>query len=336
MKKYHIILVAFAFISLIGCKKAFFEPEPANNPEAIFENLWTTFNTDYSGFEERGVDWNQQYDIYRPQVNASTTNDELISIIKNMLRSLDDGHVSFTTPNSDVYYANYIIDQRIDDDLFDLDLIKSNYLQNTFQQSGNDLNTYGWLGNVGYWHVGAIGQNMFDINDILDYFASADGLIVDMRHGGGGNFTYAFSEFGRLTNEERLVFTCKTKNGPGPNDYTELYDWNISPAGSYFNKPIIMITDRYTISASERAAMAFKVLPNVTTVGDTTSGAIATVIGKELANGWFYSLVTQKTYYQGGNTFEGVGIPPDIYIKNTSAEMANGQDKTLEEALAQF
>ncbi|MCV9386979.1 S41 family peptidase [Reichenbachiella ulvae] len=336
MKKYKYAILFFAFLTIVSCKKVIFEPEPENNPEAIFENLWTTFNTDYAPFEERGVDWNQQYDIYRPQVNASTTDEELIIIIKNMLRSLDDGHVSFTTPNADVYYSNYIIDQRIDDELFDLELIKSNYLQNDYQQSENNLNTYGWLGTIGYWHIGAIGLNMFDINSILDFFSIADGLIVDLRHSKGGNFTYAFSEFGRFTKEDRLVFKSKTKNGPGPNDYTDLYDWYISPAGSYFNKPIVLITDRYTISASERTAMAFKSLPNVTTVGDTTNGAIATKIGKELANGWFYSIVTQKTYYKDGNTFEGVGIPPDIFIKNTTAEMAAGQDKTLEEALAQF
>lgn len=336
MKNYHIVLFAILILSLLGCEKAFFEPEPANNPEDIFENLWTSFNNDYAPFEERGVDWNEQYNIYRPQVKLSTTNEELISIIKSMLRSLDDGHVSFTTPNSDVFYSNYIIDQRIDDELFDLDLIKSNYLQNDFLKSGNGLNTYGWIRNVGYWHIKAIGINMLDINDILDYFASADGLIVDLRHSQGGNFTYVFSEFGRLTNEERLVFRSKTKNGPGKNDYTELYDWNVFPKGEYFNKPIVLITDRYTISASERMTMAFKALPNVTHLGDTTNGAIATKIGKELANGWFYSLVTQKTYYKGGDTFEGVGIPPEIYVKNTLSEMAAGQDKTLERSLDEF
>ncbi|SIN74297.1 S41 family peptidase [Algoriphagus halophilus] len=336
MKNYYKVLFALLILSAMGCENAFFEPEPANNPEDIFENLWSTFNSEYAPFEERGVDWDQQYDIHRPQVKSSTTNEELINIIKSMLRSLDDGHVSFTTPNSDVFYSNRIIDQRIDDGLFDLDLIKSNYLQNDFLKSGNGLNTYGWLGNVGYWHIKAIGINMFDINSILDYFASADGLIVDMRHSSGGNFTYAFSEFGRLTDEERLVFSSKTKNGPGKNDYTELYEWSVYPKGKYFNKPIVLITDRYTISASERATMAFKALPNVTHVGDTTNGAIATKIGKELANGWFYSLVTQKTYFKDGKTFEGVGIPPEIYVKNTNSEMAAGQDKTLERALEEF
>lgn len=336
MKKYQIVLLSFAFIFFMSCEKTFFEPEPENNPEALFENLWATFNADYAPFEERGVDWNQQYNIFRPQVSASTTDDELISVFKNMLRSLNDGHVSLTTPNADVFYSNIIIDQKIDNDLFDLELIKSNYLQNDFQQSSNELNTYGWIGNIGYWHIEAIGENMFDINTILDYFSSADGLIVDMRHSKGGNFTYAFSEFGRFTEQERLVFRSKTKNGTGSNDYTALYDWNISPAGTHYNKPVVLVTDRYTISASERTVMAFKTLPNVVHVGDTTNGAFATKMGKELANGWFYSVVTQKIYYKDGISYEGTGMPPDIYVKNTSSEMANGQDKTLDEAILQF
>jgi carboxyl-terminal processing protease len=336
MKNYKIAIVTLAFLTLFGCEKMLFETEPANNPEALFENLWTTFNTDYAPFEERGVDWQEQYQVFRPQVNATTTNDELKNVFKMMLRTLNDGHVSLTTPNEDVFYSNIIVDQRIDDELFDLELVKGNYLQNNFQQNGNELNTYGWIGNIGYWHIDAIGGNMLEINEILDYFPSADGLIVDLRHNGGGNFTYAFSEFGRLTNDNRLVFRSKTKNGTGPNDYTEWYDWNISPSGVYFNKPIVLLTDRYTISAGERVVMAFKALPNVVHIGDTTNGAIATKIGKELANGWFYSIVTQKTLFKDGVSYEGTGLPPDIYVKNTSSEMTSGQDKTLEEAVSQF
>lgn len=97
-----------------------------------------------------------------------------------------------------------------------------------------------------------------------------------------------------------------------------------------------MLTDRYTTSAGERAVMAFKTLPNLTHMGDTNSGAIATKIGKELANGWYYSLVTQKTEFRDGISYEGPGLPPDIFVKNTAGEMAAGQDRTLEEALALF
>ncbi|MDH5381194.1 MAG: S41 family peptidase [Cyclobacteriaceae bacterium] len=336
MKKYKIALLSLSILVLLGCEETFFEAEPENHPEALFENFWTTFNTDYASFEERGVDWLEQQQIYRPQVNASTTSDELLIILKKMLRTLNDGHVDLTIPNSDIFYSNIIIDQRIDDELFDLDLIKRNYLQEDFKQNGYDLNIYGMMGSIGYWHVDAIGQNMLEIDEILNYFSAADGLIVDLRHNKGGNFTYAFSEFGRFTNEKHLVFRSKTKNGTDPDDYTDWHDWDISPAGEYFDKPIVLLTDRYTISAGERMVMAFKTLPNLIHVGDTTNGAFATKIGKELANGWFYSLVTQKIQFKDGISYEGIGMPPDVYVKNTLEEMANGQDKTLEKALSQF
>ena len=217
-----------------------------------------------------------------------------------------------------------------------MDVIKDNYLQNNFKQNGHDINTYGWIGNIGYWHIDAIGENMLETNEILNYFSSADGLIVDLRHNGGGNFTYAFSEFGRFTNEDRLVFRSKTKNGKGPNDYTEWYSWSVSPSGKYFDKPIVLLTDRYTLSAGERLVMAFKTLPNVTHIGDTTNGAFVTKIGKELANGWFYNVVTQKLLFNDGKSYEGIGMIPDLFFKNTLEEIMNGQDKTLEEAIALF
>lgn len=336
MKNYHIAILVMAFVGLSACEKLFFEPEPGKDPEALFENLWTTFKTDYASFDERGVDWDKQYQVYRPQVNASTSREELLTVFKMLLRTLDDGHVELTTPGSEVFYSNRIVDQRIDDELFSLELVRNNYLQNDYKESGYGLNTYGWIGTIGYWHIEAIGENMLETNNILAHFATADGLIVDMRHNKGGNFTFAFSEMGRLTDRKRSVFRSKTKNGKGPNDYTDWYTWSISPGGAYFNKPIVLITDRYTISAGERMAMALKSLPNVTHMGDTTNGAAATKINKELANGWYYSLVTQKIEFPEGISFEGKGLAPDIYVRNTTGEMDAGQDKTLEAALAIF
>lgn len=79
--------------------------------------------------------------------------------------------------------------------------------------------------------------------------------------------------------------------------------------------------------------MILKSLPNITHLGDTTNGAFATKLGKELANGWDYSLVSQQLEYRDGIDYEGTGMPPDIYMKNTLDEINQEQDKTLEEAL---
>ncbi len=157
--------------------------------------------------------------------------------------------------------------------------------------------------------------------------------IVDLRHNLGGDFTYCFTEIGRLTDQSRYVFRSKTKNGPGPDDYTDWYEWYIHPEGEYIDKPIVVLIDRYTISAGERAVMAFATLPNVTLMGDTTSGAHGTMIGKELANGWFYSLVPQKVEGYDGVSYEGIGLAPDVYLKNTIDQVNMGIDMTLQSAI---
>ena len=68
-------------------------------------------------------------------------------------------------------------------------------------------------------------------------------------------------------------------------------------------------------------------------MGDTTNGAHGTMIGRELANGWFYSLVPQKVEMFDGQSFEGIGLAPDVYIKNLTSEVNQGVDKTLQDAI---
>jgi len=187
--------------------------------------------------------------------------------------------------------------------------------------------------NVAYIYFDYVGDNFFKLKDFLSEFPDVKGYIIDMRHNQGGDFTYCFSEIGRLTNQSRFVFKSKTKNGKGNNDYTEWYEWYIYPKGEYVNKPIIVFIDRYTISAGERSVMAFKTLPIVTLMGDTTNGAHGTMIGRELANGWFYSLVPQKVELYDGKSYEGIGLAPDIYSKNTILQINSGIDMTLQKAI---
>ena len=101
----YILIAAFSLMSM-GCQKVFFEPDPENNPEALFEDLWNTFQTDYAPFEARGVDWQAEYDRLRPQVSMETTDEELQEIIIELLSCLNDMHVKFTVPDKKLYTLN--------------------------------------------------------------------------------------------------------------------------------------------------------------------------------------------------------------------------------------
>src|SRR5262245_36090872 len=65
----------------------------SRDPEENFEELWKTFHNRYPFFKLRNVDWNEQYNIYRPKVTKHTSEDELFDILCQMLGPLDDGHV---------------------------------------------------------------------------------------------------------------------------------------------------------------------------------------------------------------------------------------------------
>lgn len=327
------ILFSIALFSLNSCKK-FFKEEPQNNPEAIFENLWKTYNEEYAPFEERNVDWQAAYNTYRPMVKANTSNDQLFSILSQMLEIFDDGHISLTAPNKQIFYSNKVRREKIDDELFNKDVIKS-YLEAEFKTGFEDSYIYGKIKNenVGYIYFDYVGDNFFVFDEFLNKFENANGIIIDLRHNQGGDFTYCFSEIRRLTNEKRYVFRSKTKNGKGKNDYTEWKEWYLEPKTPHFNKPISVLMDRYTISAGERSVMAFKTLPNVTLIGDTTNGAHGTMIARELANGWYFTIVPQKVEMADGLSYEGIGIAPDIFIKNQISDINAGIDKSLELAI---
>ncbi len=333
LKKISPTLLAFVFIAS-ACQKTWYEAEPANQPEAIFENIWQTFNKDYGPFKERGVDWQAVYNEYRPKVSAQSTDDELYQHLSGMLATLNDGHVNLFAPNRMAFNSNKIRNSRIDDELFDLDLICANYLNGDFVTDADTSYIYALLPErILYLHFPHVGPNMTALGRALDQYPDVKGLIVDLRHNDGGDFTWAFSEMGRLTAERRLVFSSRTKNGPKPDDYTSWHEWYLSPKKTYMDKPIVLLTDRYTISAGERTAMAFQALPNCVSLGDTTCGALSTMVAGELANGWKYTIATQNTLLADGRSCEGIGLAPDIVVKNSLDDLKNGRDQVLEAAV---
>lgn len=330
------IKYAFVIVCLLlsGCS-GFFDDPPANRPDAIYDDVWNTFNEEYAPFEERNVNWSDEYDKFRSGLNENSTDEELFHALTGLLGTLNDGHVTLTAPEREVFNSNSIIRLKVNDELFNTGVIRNNYLEKDYSTGEEESYIYGTIKgeNIGYIFFDYIGENLFVMEEFLDKFESSDGLIIDLRHNQGGDFTYSFSEMGRLTDRRCFAFRSKTKNGKGKNDYTPWKEWYLEPSGRHFGKPIAVLTDRYTISAGERTVMALREIPGVTVIGDTTSGAHGTMIGRETSNGWYYSLVPQKVELPDGRSLEGIGLPPDIFVRNNITELLSGTDRVLESAI---
>lgn len=94
----------------------------------------------------------------------------------------------------------------------------------------------------------------------------------------------------------------------------------------------MVINGRYTISAGERFAIGAKQLDNIRIIGDTTSNTQGSVMGREMLNGWKYTLTFEKCLDPNGVNYAGIGIPPDDYISPENA-LVNNVDLILEKAI---
>jgi len=76
-----------------------------------------------------------------------------------------------------------------------------------------------------------------------------------------------------------------------------------------------------------------KQLPHATIIGDRTNGIFSYQLEKKLPNGWRYCLSYQKYFSADMVCYEGEGVPVDIELLNTKADIEDGVDPLIVRAL---
>lgn len=322
-----------------------------HEPELNFDELWETFRNRYPFFDLRNVDWNKQYDIYRPKVNKLTTDDELFDIFCEMLDPLNDGHIELkgkTGPDRKKRYFNPEPVPRFRQE-FSRQEIK--HLFKTTQKTLSKMGfgpleeTSAWMlhycrsREVGYLRIleleGIKKRKLEDALDrISDDFDSLNGLIIDIRENPGGDDDTAIAIVNRFCDRKRIAFHRKTKTGPGDDDFSPIKTWHIEPQGPVqFTGPIVVLSCDSVFSGAEVFALAMKQLPNVTLIGDHTNGIFSYQLEKKLPNGWRYRLSYQMYFSADMVCYEGRGVPVDIRLLNRKCDLENGEDPLITRGL---
>jgi len=336
------VCISFACLFILGTVIS--NAQDLSEPEKVFEHLWKDFDGRYALFSQKRVDWDMLYKVYRPKVTSKTNDDELFEIMSSMLTHLNDLHVrldsrdparSFRSGKSHEVimeqfgtvenFINYFRQRPID----------KKYVQSELQERHENIFAYAWLtDDIGYFHFSKfsdIKKSAAVADEIVDYFKNAKGLIIDVRRNGGGDDKVGKAIADRFADEKRLYMTTQEKNGPGHDDFAEPVEWYVEPDGPFqFTKSIILLTDFTSGSAAENFALAMRVLPHATIVGDFTAGCFADADAAKLPNGWYYSLSVNLFKDHKGFCWEGIGVPPDLRIINTKEDMANMKDRVLE------
>ncbi len=348
MKPY-LFLLGVLLISCAACKKVFLSAEAPNDPVNNFELFWHDFDQHYGLFLARSWNWDSIYQVYRPQVNSNTTEEELWTIFSNMIEYLDDSHTFIYNPVSkESYISGFALNNQAKLTISE-SLIQHTYITDLVKipdsNEERDIFYYGKIKNkdIAYMYIGSMGNidlennEAFEqvIDEMVAQFNQHQAVILDVRNNTGGSSEIAARFAGIFAQERVLTITSQSRNGPNHDDFGPKYEYYTEPIGqSHFRKPIIVLTDRRTISAGEELVLSMKTIPDVTQIGDTTAGDFSdTSMRRFLLNGWQYQYSYQMWLLPDGTSPDGIGNVPDVYIKNSPTDIQNGTDKVLESAI---
>lgn len=332
MKKIYYTLAIIAMLATTSCEKLFMEKEPGTTPTEIFDQVWTFTDQNYSFFDFKGIDWDSVKIVYKAKISDEMSEEALFDTLANMMFLLRDGHVNlksgFDRSRNWHWYLDYPPN-------YNYDILERNYFKDEQQYYGSFIIMD--FEDVGYVHYrsfmnGVSEGNMAYLNE---KFKDHKGIIFDFRNNGGGAISNVYTITNNFVKEPVDVAYEVYKNGPGHDDFGERETYTLEPVNdsTYYEKPIVILTNRLCFSATNFTVTLLKGLPNVTIIGDRTGGGGGIPSYTELSNGWTLRVSSSILYSLDGYNVED-GIDPDIKIDQTEEDTAEGKDTLLETALA--
>ncbi|HEU4418017.1 MAG TPA: S41 family peptidase, partial [Planctomycetota bacterium] len=101
-----------------------------------------------------------------------------------------------------------------------------------------------------------------------------------------------------------------------------------------YDKKVVVLIDRGCFSATDVFAAALGALPNVTLVGEATSGGSGRAAGHRLSkSGVRLQLSTMASFRPDGVLFEGNGVAPDVAVSAEAGDLVGAGDAVLQRAL---
>lgn len=333
MKKTYILL--FCLLAFASCERAFMEQDEPKNPVNVFEYLWNQVDQNYTFFDVKGINWDSVREVYCPKVNDDMGRDSLFRVCAAMLNTLRDGHTNLisgfdVSHNDSVYYKMYA-EKNIDEDVVFL-----NYLTVNHHTTGSFTHNAIRDGKVAYLRYSSFSN---DINEsvlkyLVNYYKSCNGIILDLRQNGGGSLSNVSELLGIFDNHKQLLYQTQVKSGPEHDAFKDaetVYAADSSVLDNPYTKPVAVLIDRGSFSATSFFAICTMAYDNIKLFGDYSGGGLGIPNGGMLPNGWVYRFSATRTLANDGNNYEN-GVPPDVQVILDPACTAQGIDNVIEVA----
>jgi carboxyl-terminal processing protease len=213
-----------------------------------------------------------------------------------------------------------------------------------------------------YFSAFALSQAGNNTGPVFNYFFNGirggtpqplKGIVIDLRGNGGGEVEDLDYLVGQMVKYPYQFGYTRYKNGVNRLDYSPwapamVKNW----VGGSVNVtvPVVVLADHLSVSMSELTTMAIKSLPNGNGkfIGTRTWGANGPLtssvyfdggqftIGSAAfgSTGYMFVYTSSSMFkYINDSIYEGKGVPPDIYARETNAAYLSGDDLVVDQAI---
>ena len=333
-KPFILIVLAFAFTS---CERAFMEQDEPSNPVNVFDYLWNQVDQQYAFFDVKNMDWDSVREVYRPMVNDNMSNDSLFRVCAAMLNTLQDGHTNLisgfdVSRNDSVYYKMYA-EKNIDENV-----VLLNYLTVNHHTTGSFMHNAIRNGAVAYIRYSSFSDYISEgsLKYLVNRYKNCKGMVIDLRQNSGGSISNIAALLSIFDNHKQLLYQCQAKSGPAHDAFADALtvyaaDSSILGKNNAYTKPVAVLIDRGSYSATSFFAICTMAYDNIRLFGDYSGGGLGLPNGGVLPNGWTYRFSTTRTLAIDGQNYEN-GVPPDVRVLLDPACTAQGVDNVIEVA----
>ena len=333
-KPFILIVLAFAFTS---CERAFMEQDEPSNPVNVFDYLWNQVDQQYAFFDVKNIDWDSVREVYRPMVNENMSNDSLFRVCAAMLNTLQDGHTNLisgfdVSRNDSVYYKMYA-EKNIDENV-----VLLNYLTVNHHTTGSFMHNAVRNGAVAYIRYSSFSDYISEgsLKYLVNRYKNCKGMVIDLRQNSGGSISNIAALLSIFDNHKQPLYQCQAKSGSAHDAFADAVtvcaaDSSILGKNNAYTKPVAVLIDRGSYSATSFFAICTMAYDNIRLFGDYTGGGLGLPNGGVLPNGWTYRFSTTRTLAIDGRNYEN-GVPPDVRVLLDPACTAQGVDNVIEVA----
>jgi len=289
--------------------------QASDQHKAAFEKLKHSMMTYYSYKNDKNVNWENLFSRNQKRLSEADDPEKFARIAAMMLAEVEDWHIKLVASGKTFLTCKDSVAPNMNFKIVEKTVPR-------FFKKSNIVYTGQYPDGIGYILITSWSIEKADLDilfKVLQNFSGLPSLIIDVRTNGGGNDSMSSQFAGCFIDQPVIYAKQESIDLEDPlGRFKPVQDRVLNPTKNapHYNGKVALLIGPATTSSAENFTLMMKQVPNCVTLGDITRGSTGNPKPYDLGNGVTVYLPSWRGLQPDGKCFEGVGIEPDIMVKN--------------------